>query len=55
MKCAALLTRDAIILPSCMQAADWQTPCEVCGRTYPHEHIRSIYSSHQHDSSDEAE
>lgn len=31
----------------------WQTPCEVCGRTYPHEHIRSIYSSRQHDSSDE--
>jgi hypothetical protein len=33
---------------------DWQTPCEVCGRTYPHEHIRSMYSSQQQDSSDDA-
>lgn len=22
---------------------DWQAPCEVCGRRYPHQHIRSMY------------
>jgi hypothetical protein len=22
---------------------EWRKPCEECGRTYPHEHIRSIY------------
>jgi hypothetical protein len=48
--CPAFLAPPA--LPACgcavvQDAADWQAPCEVCGRTYPHEHIRSIYSSHQ--------
>eukprot|EP00879_Flechtneria_rotunda_P014721 GHRR01015383.1.p2 GENE.GHRR01015383.1~~GHRR01015383.1.p2 ORF type:complete len:195 (+),score=70.28 GHRR01015383.1:712-1296(+) len=27
----------------------WQAPCEVCGRTYPHEHIRALYASTLHD------
>ncbi len=24
---------------------EWRKPCEECGRTYPHEHIRSIYTT----------
>lgn len=27
---------------------DWQQPCEVCGRTYAHTHIRAIHSSQHH-------
>ena len=23
---------------------DWQQPCDVCGRRYPHQHIRSMYA-----------
>lgn len=23
---------------------EWQQPCEVCGRRYPHQHIRSVYA-----------
>lgn len=26
------------------EAEEWQQPCEVCGRRYPHQHIRSVYS-----------
>lgn len=32
---------------------DWQQPCEVCGRAYPHEHIRSVYADRHSDSEDE--
>ena len=24
---------------------DWQQPCEVCGRRYPHQHFRSAYAT----------
>ena len=30
----------------------WQAACEVCGRCYPHEHVKAIYSSRAYDSSD---
>lgn len=23
---------------------EWEQPCEVCGRRYPHQHIRSVYA-----------
>ena len=23
---------------------EWQQPCDVCGRRYPHQHIRSMYA-----------
>jgi len=28
---------------------EWQQPCEVCGRRYPHQHIRSVYASRRED------
>lgn len=36
---------------------EWQQPCEVCGRRYPHQHIRSVYTSRREGggSSSEAE
>jgi hypothetical protein len=44
----------------CLQGGDedegaesWQPACEVCGRRYPHEHIRSTFVSRAEDSSDE--
>lgn len=30
--------------------SDWQEPCDVCGRCYPHQHIRSMYGQHYSDS-----
>lgn len=30
---------------------EWQQPCEVCGRRYPHQHIRSVYASRPGDGS----
>lgn len=24
---------------------EWQKPCDVCGRCYPHQHIRSVYAT----------
>lgn len=24
---------------------EWQQPCDVCGRCYPHQHIRSVYAT----------
>ncbi|PRW60072.1 thioredoxin domain-containing 9-like protein [Chlorella sorokiniana] len=30
---------------------EWQQPCEVCGRRYPHQHIRSVYASRPEDGS----
>lgn len=25
----------------------WKTlPCELCGRTYPHEHVKAVYREH---------
>ena len=32
---------------------DWQQPCEVCGRRYPHQHVRSAYADRPSDSSDD--
>lgn len=32
---------------------DWQQPCEVCGRRYPHQHFRSVYASRQSGSDSE--
>ncbi|PSC69616.1 thioredoxin domain-containing 9-like protein [Micractinium conductrix] len=29
---------------------EWEQPCEVCGRRYPHQHIRSAYAGGAHDS-----
>ncbi|KAL4458222.1 hypothetical protein ABPG75_013087 [Micractinium tetrahymenae] len=34
---------------------DWQQPCEVCGRRYPHQHIRSVYAGGPRGSDSEAE
>lgn len=31
-------------------ADDWQQPCEVCGRRYPHHHIRSVQATRGSDS-----
>eukprot|EP00775_Hariotina_reticulata_P009687 gene9687-9845_t len=30
--------------------AELAAACEVCGRTYPHEHVRAVYSSNCQDS-----
>jgi len=38
------------------QEQDGSTPaCEQCGRRYPHQHVRAVYSTPQPDSSDEEE
>ncbi|GFH19389.1 hypothetical protein HaLaN_16330 [Haematococcus lacustris] len=35
---------------------DWRNPaCEVCGRRYPHQHVKAIYSEHRHQSGDASE
>ncbi|KAJ9522593.1 hypothetical protein QJQ45_019656 [Haematococcus lacustris] len=35
---------------------DWRNPaCEVCGRRYPHQHVKAIYSEKQHQSGDASE
>ncbi|KAF6256722.1 hypothetical protein COO60DRAFT_84517 [Scenedesmus sp. NREL 46B-D3] len=34
------------------QADGWAAPCEVCGRTYAHTHVRALYSTQQLDGSD---
>lgn len=34
------------------QAEGRGAPCEVCGRTYAHTHVRALYSTQQQDSSD---
>lgn len=46
-----------LLLAAAVQAgdADWAAPCEVCGRTYPHEHVRAIYGSTQQHGSDDDE
>lgn len=35
---------------------DSDKPCSLCGRQYPHEHIRSVYTAsvHDHDSDSES-
>lgn len=35
------------------EGEDWQPACEVCGRRYPHQHIRSAFVSRGEDSSDD--
>lgn len=40
---------------ACVQTDDWATPCEVCGRTYAHTHVRALYSTQQQDGSEEEE
>ncbi len=27
------------------EEGDWQAPCEVCGRRYPHQHVKAVYQS----------
>lgn len=27
------------------QASEWDVPCEECGRSYPHKHVRAVYES----------
>ena len=27
------------------EVSDWQAPCEVCGRRYPHQHVKAVYQS----------
>eukprot|EP00887_Chlorella_sp_A99_P006174 scaffold3.g6174.t1 len=33
--------------------SDWQLPCEVCGRRYPHQHVRSMYADRPSDSEED--
>lgn len=37
------------------EGAEWQQPCEVCGRRYPHQHIRSVYAGGGRGSGSDAE
>lgn len=34
---------------------DWETPCEVCGRTYAHTHVRALYSTQHRSDADSDE
>jgi hypothetical protein len=27
------------------EESEWQQPCEVCGRRYPHQHVKAVYAS----------
>lgn len=44
-KCAANVLQDED--EERMGPGDWKNPpCEVCGRCYPHEHVKAVYRDH---------
>lgn len=36
---------DADAVVAVAQASEWDVPCEECGRSYPHKHVRAVYES----------
>lgn len=37
------------------EGGEWHQPCEVCGRNYPHQHIRSVYATRGSDNESDGE
>lgn len=52
-------TEDGASADACASEDDIEpgryAPCEVCGRAYPHEHVRAVYSQVQDDSDEDSD